>query len=204
MDIGKRKADNRRAALKKQKYYDPEPFTIVATVASILGGLNGAVSLYKNFAPTRLAASHRQTIDLLERTDKDLTEIEEAVGGMQAAIEFGLDAGTTPFWLGSQIFLPPLYFRQYAKNADRIMGILRRVLRSTHRLERRISVLPYVNKPEMREVVDLQVQIQHILANPSGPAGDLLRDIRAVVRRVRDLIEDVRRDLQGEANRRDI
>jgi hypothetical protein len=42
MDIGKSKAGQRQATLNANKYYDPEPSTIVATVTSFVSGLKGA------------------------------------------------------------------------------------------------------------------------------------------------------------------
>jgi hypothetical protein len=36
---------------------DPEPFTVVVGVAGIVGGVAGAVSLYRSFAPVSLTRS---------------------------------------------------------------------------------------------------------------------------------------------------
>jgi hypothetical protein len=84
------------------------------------------------------------------------------------------------------------------KNADRVMGILRQVLRATHQLERRISVLQYVNRAEMRDVVDLQVKIQDVLAGRSRSAAEILGQLRPLIARARNIAEELRRELEGD------
>lgn len=181
----------------KEKYYDPVPFDVAVSIASIVGGFAGAVGLYKTYAPVSFAKSHRQTIEILDRTLADLAEIQAAIGGMQRAIAIGLEAGPRPFWLGSQVFLPPKYFTEYAANTDRVMAVLRRILRSTYKLERRISILPYARPPEVQGVVELQLQIEDILRIRGESAAVVLNRIEAVVTKARVLVEDLRRELGG-------
>jgi hypothetical protein len=116
---------------------------------------------------------------------------------MEEAVETGIEAGPQPFWLGSRVFLPPVYFTEYAKNADQVMGLLRQVLKATHQLERRISVLPYVDHTGVRDVVDLQVKIEDVLHGRGRGATETLRQVRPLVARTRSIAEELRRELEG-------
>lgn len=183
-------------ALRKQQL-DPEPFTIVTGIAGIIGGFAGAVSLFRTFAPVSLKQPHRQTIAILERTIKTLTEIERAVEQMERAVATGMEVGPEPFWLGSRVFLVPAYFTEYTANADRVMRLLRQVLKATHQLERRVSILPYVDRADMRDVVDLQVKIEDVLHGRNRHATETLQHVPPIVARARSIAEELRRELQG-------
>jgi hypothetical protein len=175
---------------------DPEPFTIVTGIAGIVSGFAGAVSLFKTFAPVSLKQSHRQTIAILERTIKNLADIEQAVERMERAVANGMQVGAQPIWLGSRVFLVPVDFTEYTTNADRVMRLLREVLKATHQLERRISVLPYVDHGDLREVVDLQVKIDDILRGRSRSATETLHQLPPVIGRARSIAQELQRQLQ--------
>ena len=175
---------------------DPEPFTIVTGIAGIIGGLAGTVSLFKTFAPTSLKRSHRQTIEILRRIIKNLAEMEQYTEQMEKAIATGFELERPPFLLGSRVVLVPLYFSQYAASSDRVMQLLRQLVKDMHRLERRISILSYVNQPDLREVVDLQVKIDDVLHGRNRSAINTLREIRPLIANARGFVENFLRELE--------
>jgi hypothetical protein len=116
---------------------------------------------------------------------------------MERAVAAGIEAEPQPFWLGSRVFLAPFYFKEYTVQADRVMRLMRDVLKATHQLERRISILPYVDHGNMRDIVDLQVKIEDILHGRNRGATETLQQVAPIIARARGFAEELRRELQG-------
>lgn len=180
-----------------RKHCDPVPFEIAVSIASIVSGCAGAVALYRTYAPVSIAKSHRRTIQIFNRSLADLGQLQSAIDAMRKSIAIGREVGPQPLWLGSRVFVPPAYFKEYAANADRAMAVLRRILRSTHSLERTISVLPYATPPDVRRIAELQLQIEDLLHSRTESGNAVLNRIGAVVTEVRGLVGELRRELEG-------
>ena len=117
---------------------------------------------------------------------------------MEQAILTGSELAPQPYWLGTRVILIPLYFREYTAGADRVMQLLRLLVKDTHKLERRISFLGYFDQPDLREAVELQVKIDEILRSRGLSAGETLRRIRQIVAQTREYAIGLLEELEGE------
>jgi len=187
----------RPSATSPPRRIDPEPFGIAVGVASIVGGLAGAVSLYRDFNRSWFRGSHRVALTTLRRISEVLSEMERDIADMErlTAQAFALDVQT--IWLGSRVLMVPAQFTEYAKKAEGLLPKLRQVLKATHQLERRVAGLPYVHSETNRVLVDLNLRIEAVMTGRHRPAPEILGEVGTVVKQSRMVVEELLTDLGG-------
>ncbi len=182
----------------RQDLLDPDPFRIAVDIANIVGGLSGAIALYMTYARLSVRASHRRTIAILGRTVRIFDEIDrelQEVGRIVAAAVL-VERQPTP-WVGPRVLLVPVQFTEYARRTEAIFGRLRDILKATHRLERAIRFLPYIDYERTREVVDIANKADDILRAQERAPGDLLDQVHVIVGQIREVCETLLRELEG-------
>jgi hypothetical protein len=184
--------------IKRRKQIDPEPFAIAASVGSIVGGLAGAVALYRDFNRTRFRKSHRRALNILKNVQEVLAGMEKDLADMESLTEHALSIDVQPIWLGSRVLMVPAQFTEYAKRAEGLLPKLRKVLKATHRLERLAVSLPYVPSQSNRALVDLNLKIETILAGRHRPPTAMLAEVGQIVKQSRSVVKELFAELGGQ------
>lgn len=177
------------------RYVDPDAFTVVVGVAGIVGGLASAASLIRDFARPSLRTSQRQALEVLERIQPSLRELRHELDVMREAVGTGIEGDDVSRWLGRPVLLPLVSFRAYQRSSDRVMALLRQVLKATHRLERRLYSLPWISGPGLRSAVVVQDRIAELLRKRRAAPIDALEEMGAVVAMVDTMITAIRSEM---------
>ena len=159
------------------RYVDPDAFTVVVGVAGIVGGLASAASLIRDFARP------------------SLRELRHELDVMREAVGTGIEGDDVSRWLGRPVLLPLVSFRAYQRSSDRVMALLRQVLKATHRLERRLYSLPWISGPGLRSAVVVQDRIAELLRKRRAAPIDALEEMGAVVAMVDTMITAIRSEM---------
>jgi hypothetical protein len=187
----------------RSKRIDPEPFGIAVGVAGIVGGLAGAVSLYRDFSRTRFRRSHRAALATLKNVIETLAAIDQDLADMENLVAHSLSTDLQPIWLGSRVLMVPAQFADYARKAEGLLPKLRKVLKATHRLEGLAVSLPYVQSQTNRNLVDLNLKIEAVLAGRHRPPTEILSEVGEIVKQSRSVVEELFVELGGEQSRED-
>ena len=187
----------------RRKRIDPEPFAIAASVGSIVGGLAGAVAIYRDFSRTRFRRSHRRALGILKSIQEVLAGMEKDLADMESLTEHALSIDVQPIWLGSRVLMVPAQFTEYARKAEGLFPKLHKVLKATHRLERLAVSLPYVPSQSNRALVDLNLKIETVLAGRHRPPTEMLMEVGQIVKQSRSVVEGLFTELGGEQSRED-
>lgn len=184
---------------KSRAVVDPDPFTLAVGVAGIVGGLAGAVSLYRTAVRMPMRRSHREAVKTLNEAYMILDEMERRVVEMEELVRDALVLKLSPVPLGPTVALVPAQFRQYARNAEWTVSRLRQLLKATHRLERRVPLLPYVHRESTRDLINVQERIDQLLRRDDRTGGVSLEQLRHVLTGTRELVKQLLFDLTGES-----
>jgi len=182
----------------RRKRIDPEPIGIAVSVAGIVGGLAGAVSLYRDFNRTRFRRSHRAAVTVLNKVQPLLTGIERDLAQMEHLIDRSLSIDLQSIWLGSRVLMVPAHFSEYARIAEGLLPKLRKVLKASHRLERIAVRLPYVDSQTNRSLVNLNLKIETVMTGRHRPATEILGDVAEVVKQSRAVVQQLFAELGGQ------
>jgi hypothetical protein len=176
---------------RQRKHIDPDPFTLVVGIAGIVGGFASVASLFPDYIRPSRGTSHRKALTVLERIRPALSEIHGQIEVLQSAVRIGVGGDDDLRWLGRPVLLPRVSFREYSRASDRIMVLLRQILKATHRLERYLYSIPYVTGDGSREVIVVQTQIEELLRSRHETPANILESITAIVGRVEHMIQNI-------------
>ncbi len=176
---------------------DPDPFTIVVGIAGIVGGLAGGVNLYSRFFPASPISSHKRAKLFLKQAQADLQEMQEHSDAIDHLVADAVHVDIRPTWAAPGILMVPSQFREYSRRADRVMVLLRRLLKSTHAIEKAVRILPYVPPESVGGMVEFELKIKEVLASRH-------QDLRASLTGARELVQQamgLSRDLLNKLER---
>ncbi len=177
---------------RRPGWVDPDPFTIAVGIAGIVGGVASAVAMYRSVAPNQSLRQRRNLRVTLGEVDDLLRYVEtdiQLIRDLMARADLGPNR---TFRLGSNAFLSPDDFDRYAQVTDNVFARLKKLLSSTHTIERAFSRIdPFPGFEPVARLDDIQGSISRLLRDERQTVEEAIDGLGSIVGLTRQLIRDL-------------
>jgi hypothetical protein len=182
----------------RDTWIDPEPFSVIVSVAAIAGGVASVISTFKAYAKDSPVASHRKALDLVDKASDELRYLSTDVATIQEIFVEAEIPGQRRFRPETAAFLKRSQFLRYAEATDSIFGRLRKLLKITNKLD---LLLPRLQDSLVREgakaIDDIRSRVNRLFQDRDISIDGALNDLASVIRQISELISTLRSDLKG-------
>jgi len=167
---------------------DPDPVTILLSVAGAVGGLLPLVEMARDArnTPSRVRA---RVVDIAGRLGDDLRHMEVDLALLREVVDAS-GGSSLRFRLGSQLYLTTEQFRRYRNAADQLVSAAARSVKRIHDLEG--SLGPDLFGPDVLQplglAADIQGQLNSLLDDRTVTVEDAMRVLRVAIDAGRGLL----------------